>query len=75
MAYLFHRLHEQSYIAHVMGFAACVGPYSQCERPVQDAVNSYHIEVLNQNGNSSASTLPISYKVLVLPLLVLLNHF
>lgn len=27
MGHLFHRLHEQSYIAHVMGYAACMGPY------------------------------------------------
>ena len=24
---LFHTTHEQSYIAHVMAYAACVGPY------------------------------------------------
>ncbi|KAG7167811.1 Alkaline phosphatase, tissue-nonspecific isozyme-like 1 [Homarus americanus] len=34
MSHLFHRMHEQSYIAHVMGFAACVGPYKKnCARP------------------------------------------
>ena len=26
-ANLFHTTHEQSYIAHVMAYAACVGPY------------------------------------------------
>ena len=28
MSHLFHGTHEQSYIAHVMAFAACVGDYS-----------------------------------------------
>lgn len=29
MAHLFGGTHEQSHIAHVMGFAACIGPYQQ----------------------------------------------
>ena len=29
MAHLFHGVHEQNYIAHVMGYASCVGDYSQ----------------------------------------------
>ncbi|XP_068248908.1 alkaline phosphatase-like [Palaemon carinicauda] len=34
MAHLFHTLHEQTYVAHVMGFAACMGPYKfNCTRP------------------------------------------
>ncbi|XP_053648046.1 alkaline phosphatase-like [Cherax quadricarinatus] len=34
MSHLLHRLHEQSYIAHVMSFAACIGPYKlNCTRP------------------------------------------
>ncbi|XP_071521133.1 alkaline phosphatase-like [Panulirus ornatus] len=34
MAHLFHRTHEQNYVAHVMAYAACVGPsQSKCERP------------------------------------------
>ncbi|KAL8622193.1 hypothetical protein ACOMHN_052995 [Nucella lapillus] len=33
MAHLFHGVHEQNYIAHVMAYAACVGPYTQdCQR-------------------------------------------
>ncbi|XP_044147014.1 intestinal-type alkaline phosphatase-like [Bufo gargarizans] len=30
-AHLFHGIHEQSYIAHVMAFAACLEPYTDCE--------------------------------------------
>nr|XP_027221963.1 alkaline phosphatase, tissue-nonspecific isozyme-like [Penaeus vannamei] len=34
MSHLLHRVHEQSYLAHVMGFASCIGPYKDnCERP------------------------------------------
>ncbi|KAK7023359.1 hypothetical protein SK128_005255 [Halocaridina rubra] len=34
MSHLLHSLHEQSYIAHVMGLAACIGPYrDNCTRP------------------------------------------
>ncbi|XP_069991183.1 alkaline phosphatase-like [Penaeus vannamei] len=33
MAHLFHRTHEQTYVAHVMAYASCVGPYSACDRP------------------------------------------
>lgn len=35
MAHLFHRTHEQHYVAHVMAYAACVGPSAgkRCERP------------------------------------------
>ncbi|XP_045592704.2 alkaline phosphatase isoform X2 [Procambarus clarkii] len=34
MAHLFHRTHEQNYVAHVMAYASCVGPsLNRCERP------------------------------------------
>ncbi|XP_077146318.1 intestinal-type alkaline phosphatase-like isoform X2 [Ranitomeya variabilis] len=35
MAHLFHGVHEQTYIAHVMAYAACLPPYTKCppERP------------------------------------------
>ncbi|OCT57623.1 hypothetical protein XELAEV_18003267mg [Xenopus laevis] len=29
-AHLFHGFHEQSYIAHVMAYAACLEPYTEC---------------------------------------------
>lgn len=28
MSHLFHGVHEQSYVAHVVGHAACMGPYT-----------------------------------------------
>lgn len=36
MAHLFHRTHEQAYIAHVMAFSACIGPYASDPRRCRD---------------------------------------
>ncbi|XP_071198482.1 intestinal-type alkaline phosphatase isoform X2 [Salvelinus alpinus] len=33
MAHLFHGVQEQSYIAHVMAYAACIEPYTECFIP------------------------------------------
>ncbi|XP_071535264.1 alkaline phosphatase-like [Panulirus ornatus] len=34
MSHMFHRMHEQSYVAHVIAFATCIGPYEEnCARP------------------------------------------
>ncbi|XP_040285948.1 intestinal-type alkaline phosphatase-like [Bufo bufo] len=35
MAHLFHSVHEETYVAHVMAYAACLPPYTECppERP------------------------------------------
>ncbi|XP_065495911.1 intestinal-type alkaline phosphatase-like [Caloenas nicobarica] len=32
MAYLFHGVQEQTYIAHVMAYAACLEPYTDCRQ-------------------------------------------
>merc|ERR1719397_489762 len=32
MSHLFHGVHEQSYIAHVMSYSACIGPYADFGR-------------------------------------------
>merc|ERR1711997_771402 len=35
MSYLFHKAHEQAYVAHVIGYGMCIGPYStepECRR-------------------------------------------
>ncbi|XP_071109415.1 alkaline phosphatase-like [Haliotis cracherodii] len=38
MAHLFHGVHEQHYIAHVMSYSACIGPYKgNCERVTSQA--------------------------------------
>ena len=33
MAHLFHGVKEQNYVAHVMAYAACLEPYTNCPRP------------------------------------------
>lgn len=33
MSYFFHKIHEQSYVAHVIAYSLCSGPYRQtCTR-------------------------------------------
>ncbi|XP_068235928.1 alkaline phosphatase-like [Palaemon carinicauda] len=40
MSHLFHRTHEQHYVAHVMAYAACIGPSlgAKCERPAHATI-------------------------------------
>lgn len=33
MAHLFHGVQEQTYVAHVMAYAACLDPYQDCGLP------------------------------------------
>eukprot|EP00090_Calanus_glacialis_P026917 TRINITY_DN42321_c0_g1_i1.p1 TRINITY_DN42321_c0_g1~~TRINITY_DN42321_c0_g1_i1.p1 ORF type:complete len:552 (-),score=154.93 TRINITY_DN42321_c0_g1_i1:143-1798(-) len=40
MAHLFHGVHEQSYIGHVMSYAACIGPQKGRERCVNYSASS-----------------------------------
>ncbi|KAG8240334.1 hypothetical protein J437_LFUL000809 [Ladona fulva] len=43
MAHLFHRVHEQSYVAHVIAYASHIGPYSDgisARIPLSDATSS-----------------------------------
>ncbi|KAK8731360.1 hypothetical protein OTU49_007564 [Cherax quadricarinatus] len=58
MAHLFHRVHEQNYVAHVMAYASCIGPYeNDCERPVQRPENIYkHVKDLNKKIINSGGT-------------------
>lgn len=32
MAYLFHGVQEETYVAHVMAYAACLEPYTTCRQ-------------------------------------------
>lgn len=38
MAYLFHGVQEQTYVAHVMAYAACIEPYTNCHQKNSAAV-------------------------------------
>ncbi|KAM4629847.1 intestinal-type alkaline phosphatase-like [Polymixia lowei] len=47
MAHLFHGVQEQSYIAHVMAYAACIEPYVDCGlEPVGGHAVSFHPSLL-----------------------------
>lgn len=49
-AHLFHGIHEQTYIHHVMAFAACLEPYQDCPR---------------SSGNSGSLTAPSIMLILI----------
>ncbi|KAM9127544.1 intestinal-type alkaline phosphatase-like [Pangshura tecta] len=55
MAHLFHGVQEQTYVAHVMAYAACLEPYTECP----------HLS----SAHASTSLLPLLLGSLLLPLL------
>uniref|UniRef100_A0A673CRK8 alkaline phosphatase n=1 Tax=Sphaeramia orbicularis TaxID=375764 RepID=A0A673CRK8_9TELE len=46
MSHLFHGVQEQSYIAHVMAYAACIEPYNECKLPPPNHASSIHPSLL-----------------------------
>ena len=55
MSYLFHKTHEQAYVAHVIGYSMCIGPYANdidCRRPVFSGTS---------NGSSIKSSIFICF--------------
>lgn len=46
MSHLFHGVQEQSYIAHVMAYAACVEPYEDCQLPSPNHAGVIHPNLL-----------------------------
>lgn len=46
MAHLFHGVQEQSYIAHVMAYAACLEPYTACPSAGPDALKASLLALL-----------------------------
>ncbi|KAM6258034.1 intestinal-type alkaline phosphatase-like [Porphyrio hochstetteri] len=55
MAHLFHGVQEQTYVAHVMAYAACLEPYTSCRQ--RDSASTAH-----------ATTLALLLPTLLLPL-------
>ena len=51
MSHMFHGVHENIYIAHVMAYASCVGDYSQLDQCAQADVNA----IVEDVGNNSRS--------------------
>ncbi|XP_063600536.1 alkaline phosphatase-like [Penaeus indicus] len=66
MSHLFHRVHEQNYVAHVMAYASCIGPYRECDRPVQAPKNVYtHIKGRQKHVVMSGVSVNVASSVLV----------
>ncbi|XP_029816593.1 intestinal-type alkaline phosphatase [Manacus vitellinus] len=55
MAHLFHGVQEQTYVAHVMAYAACLEPYTDCHQR-------------NSAPGTHATTLALLLPILLLPL-------
>ena len=57
-AHLFHRVHEQTHVAHVMGYAMCAGPYvNNCDDPNK----KYHYDTINDGSNAASNTMNIVF--------------
>lgn len=65
MSHLFYGVHEQSYVAHVVGHAACMGPYAS---PASDLARC-------QGGQSHGATISpsLTTSLLILLLVPLIN--
>ncbi|KAB7502006.1 Alkaline phosphatase, tissue-nonspecific isozyme, partial [Armadillidium nasatum] len=60
MSHLFHRVHEQSYIAHVMAYSSCIGPFkNNCRRLVQDKQSNKDKNVQSKAGRRSSNKILI----------------
>ncbi|XP_061539649.1 alkaline phosphatase-like [Phycodurus eques] len=46
MSHLFHGVHEQNYIAHVMAYAACLPPYEDCKLTPPNHAGSFYPSLL-----------------------------
>lgn len=54
MAHLFHTLHEQNYIAHAMGYAACIGA-NQDHCKSQSTTTELYTETTTAGGSTAAA--------------------
>ncbi|KAK8728668.1 hypothetical protein OTU49_009083 [Cherax quadricarinatus] len=50
MGHLFHRLHEQTYVAHVMAYSACIGPYNNSCCRSRGIIPDAHVQVESNHG-------------------------
>ncbi|XP_071824677.1 alkaline phosphatase-like isoform X2 [Apostichopus japonicus] len=72
MAHLFHTTHEQSYLAHAMQYAACIGDYAgACDRTTVPSVLVVNHAMDHSNGGS---TLVNSMLVLTIMLALAIIH-
>ncbi|XP_053368943.1 intestinal-type alkaline phosphatase [Clarias gariepinus] len=64
MSHLFHAVHEQSYIAHAMAYAACIEPYEYC-----------HLELFSEPDPNHAVFIHLSICTMLLSLFTSFIHF
>ena len=62
MSYLFHSVHEQTHVAHVVAFAMCAGPYGEdsCARDARSPRTLF--------GNAATSAVGTPGKILIIAL-------
>lgn len=67
MAHLFHTTHEQSYLAHAMQYAACIGDYAgACDRTaVPSAVVVNHMMDHGSGGSLVSSVLVLIFTLVL----------
>lgn len=61
MSHLVYGVHEQSYVAHVVGHAGCMGPYAS------------HCQVLPPQSRSTASSTALTSSLLTLLIVTLIS--
>nr|XP_045594863.1 alkaline phosphatase-like [Procambarus clarkii] len=78
MSHLFHRTHEQTFVAHVMAVAGCIGPYKDNCARLKKADPDYvdaNINTKNRKiSGGSATLLPTVLSTFLLPLMWLTTH-
>ena len=72
MSHLFHGVHEQSYIAHVMMYASCVGPYSDPTKCAQTLV--VHTKETTTVKTNSATSLTIKLSTFLITIVAYTIH-
>ncbi len=65
-AHLFHGVHEQTHIAHVMAYSACIGPYGQAE------TRGPHCNF--RDGNNSGSKFSVTASMILATLATIFLH-
>ena len=59
MAHLFHSSHDQTHIANVMAFSACIGPYKnhpdRCKN-IKNILKSYFFKIKISLGSAKSTT-------------------
>uniref|UniRef100_A0A8C3HST1 Alkaline phosphatase n=1 Tax=Chrysemys picta bellii TaxID=8478 RepID=A0A8C3HST1_CHRPI len=69
MAHLFHGVQEQTYVAHVMAYAACLEPYTECPQSNPGTTQPSPCTTPPNSAHANTGLLPLLLGSLLLPLL------